>query len=149
MTVYTFDTKLDGGYARRFWGYGKDLHIRDNNNEFVSLYVDLVLDYFQNIETEYTLDSGNTIHYENSDGETVTANKLQVPYLLVYTKGLEDDYAHFIPISAYVEIMLTLDETREDYIYAEENYTNYTNGVYAVFEAWAALTGNTAVQIEK
>ena len=149
VTVYTFDTKLDGGYARRFWGYGKDLHIRDNNNEFASLYVDLVLDYFQNIETEYTLDSGNTIHYENAEGETLTANKLQVPYLLVYTKGLEDDYAHFIPISAYVEIMLTLDETLEDYVYAEENYTNYTNGVYAVFEAWAALTGNTAVQIEK
>lgn len=149
VTVYTFDTKLDGGYARRFWGYGKDLHIRDNNSEFASLYVDLVLDYFHNIETEYTLESGNTIHYENSDGETVTANKLQVPYLLVYTKGLEDDYAHFIPISAYIEKMLTLDETREDYVYADDNYKAYTDGTFAVFGAWAKLTGNTAVQIEK
>ena len=149
VTVYTFDTKLDGGYARRFWGYEKDLHIRDNNSEFANLYVDLVLDYFHNIETEYTIESGNTIHYENADGETLTANKLQVPYLLVYTKGLEDDYAHFIPISAYIEKMLTLDETREDYVYAEENYKAYTDGVFAVFEAYAKLTGSSAVQIAK
>ena len=149
VTVYTFDTKLDGGYARRFWGYEKDLHIRDNNSEFANLYVDLVLDYFHNIETEYTIESGNTIHYENADGETLTANKLQVPYLLVYTKGLEDDYAHFIPISAYIEKMLTLDETREDYVYAEENYKAYTDGVFAVFEAYAKLTDSSAVQIAK
>ena len=141
VTVYTFDTKLDGGYARRFWGYEHDLHIRDNNSEFASLYVDLVLNYFQNIETEYTLESGNTIHYENTEGETVTANKLQVHYLLVYTKGLEDEYAHFVPISAHVEQMLTLDETREDYVYKEENYKAYTDGVAAVFAAYASLTG--------
>ena len=139
VTVYTFDTKLDGGYARKFWGYEKDLHIRDNNSEFAPLYVNLVLDYFQNIETEYTLESGNTIHYENADGETVTANKLQVPYLLVYTKGLEDEYAHFVPISAYVEQMLTLDETRDDYVYKEENYKAYSDGVAAVFSAYAEL----------
>ena len=149
VTVYNFDTKLDGGYARRFWGYEKDLHIRDNNSEFANLYVDLVLDYFQNIETEYTLESGNTIHYENADGETLTANKLQVPYLLVYTKGLEDDYAHFVPISAYIEKMLTLDETRGDYVYAEDNYKAYTDGVYAVFEAYASLTGGTAVRADR
>ncbi len=140
VTIYNFDTKLDGGYARRFWGYERDLHIRDNSNELVSLYVDLVLGYFHNLETEYTLESGNTIHYENADGETVTAQKLQVPYLLVYTKNLEDEYAHFVPISAYAEIMLTLDETREDYVYSEANYTRYTDATYAVFEAWAALT---------
>ncbi len=146
VTVYNFDTKLDGGYARRFWGYERDLHIRDNSNELVSLYVDLVLDFFHNLETEYTLESGNTIHYENADGETITAQKLQVPYLLVYTKGLEDEYAHFIPISAYAEIMLTLDETREDYVYSEANYKAYTDATYAVFEAWAALTGREAVR---
>ena len=146
VTLYNFDTKLDGGYARRFWGYERDLHIRDNNNEFASLYVDLVLKYFDNIETEYTLESGNTIHYVNAEGATVTANKLQVPYLLVYTKGLEDDYAHLVPISAYVEQMLTLNPEREDYVYADANYAAYTDAVYAVFEAWAQLTGNTAVR---
>ena len=142
VTVYTFDTKLDGGYARKIWGYERDLHIRDNDSAFAPLYVDLVLSYFQNIETEYTLESGNTIHYENAEEETVTANKLQVPYLLVYTKGLEDEYAHFIPISAYVEKMLTLDETRDDYVYKDENYTAYTEGVAAVFDAYFALTAN-------
>lgn len=142
VTVYTFDTKLDGGYARRFWGYERDLHIRDNNSEFAPLYVDLVLGYFQNLETEYTLESGNTIHYENADGETVTAKKLQVPYLLVYTKGLEDDYAHFVPISAYVEKMLTLDATRDDYVLNEENYTEYTEATEAVFAAYGNLVSS-------
>ncbi len=146
VTVYNFDTKLDGGYARRFWGYERDLHIRDNSNELVSLYVDLVLGYFFNLETEYTPESGNTIHYENADGVTVTARKLQVPYLLVYTRGLEDEYAHFVPITAYVEIMLTLDETREDYVYSEANYAAYTDAACAVFEAWASLTGHEAVR---
>ena len=141
VTVYTFDTKLDGGYARKIWGYERDLHIRDNNSEFANLYVDLVLNYFQNIETEYTLESGNTIHYDTAEGETITANKLQVPYLLVYTKGLEDEYAHFVPISAYIEKMLTLDETRDDYVYKEENLQAYTDGVAAVFAAYEALTG--------
>ena len=149
VTVYTFDTKLDGGYAKRFWGYEKDLHIRDNSSEFAKLYVDMVLDHFHNIETEYTLESGNTIRYENEEGEILTANKLQVPYLMVYTKGLEDDYAHFVPISAYIEKMLTLDETRDDYVYAEENYKAYTDGVNAVFDAWAQLTGGSDVQTEK
>ena len=141
VTVYTFDTKLDGGYARKIWGYERDLHIRDNNSEFANLYVDLVLNYFQNIETEYTPESGNTIHYDTAEGETLTANKLQVPYLLVYTKGLEDEYAHFVPISAYIEKMLTLDETRDDYVYKEENLQAYTEGVAAVFAAYEALTG--------
>ena len=149
VTVYTFDTKLDGGYAKRFWGYEKDLHIRDNSSEFAKLYVDMVLDHFHNIETEYTLESGNTIRYETEEGGILTANKLQVPYLMVYTKGLEDDYAHFVPISAYIEKMLTLDETRDDYVYAEENYKAYTDGVNAVFEAWAQLTGGSDVQTEK
>lgn len=149
VTVYNFDTKLDGGYARRFWEYARDLHIRDNENEFVALYVDLVLQYFQNLETEYTIESGNTIHYDNADGETVTAQKLQVPYLLVYTKGLEDEYAHYVPISAYAEIMLTLDETREDYVYSDANYAAYTDAAYAVFEAWGRLTGHDAVRPAK
>ena len=146
VTVYNFDTKLDGGYARRFWEYERDLHIRDNNSEFAALYVDLVLQYFHNLETEYTIESGNDIHYVNTDGETVTARKLQDPYLLVYTKGLEDEYAHFVPISAYAEIMLTLDESREDYVYSDANYAAYTDAAFAVFDAWAQLTGHEAVR---
>ena len=147
VTVYNFDTKLDGGYARKFWGYEKDLHIRDNSNEFVGLYVNLVSEYFPNIETEYAIDSENNIFYTNEDGETVTVNKLQVPYLLAYTKGLEDDIGHFVPITAYHEQMLTLKEDREDYVYAEENYAAYTEGAFAVFESYADQLGIEAVNI--
>ena len=148
VTVYNFDTKLDGGYARKYWGYEKDLHIRDSANEFANLYVDLVLKYFPNIETEYTLESGNAISYTNADGETLTANKLQVPYFLAYTKGLEDDDGHFTPITGYIEQMLTLNPESEDYVYADENYAAYSEGVYAVIESYAQQLGIESVKPE-
>ena len=148
VTVYNFDTKLDGGYARKYWGYARDLHIRDTANEFANLYVDLVLKYFPNIETEYTLASGNVISYVNAEGETLTANKLQVPYFLAYTKGLEDDDGHFVPITAYIEQMLTLKPESGDYVYAEENYKAYTDGVFAVIESYAQQLGIQAVRPE-
>ena len=146
VTVYNFDTKLDGGYARKFWGYEKDLHIRDNSNEFVALYGELVSEAFPNIETEYAVDSENSITYVNAEGETVTVNKLQVPYLLAYTKGLEDDIGHFVPITAYLEQMLTLKADREDYVYAPENYAAYTAGLLEVFQSYAGQLGLEAVE---
>ena len=147
VTVYNFDTKLDGGYARKFWGYEKDLHIRDNSSEFVGLYVDLVSEYFPNIETEYAIDSENSIFTVNAEGETVTVNKLQVPYFLAYTKGLEDDIGHFVPITAYHEQMLTLDADAEDYVYSEENYAAYTAGTYAVIQSYADQLGIEAFDL--
>lgn len=147
VTVYNFDTKLDGGYARKFWGYDKDLHIRDNSNEFVGLYVDLVSEYFPNIETEYAIDSENNIFTVNAEGETVTVNKLQVPYFLAYTRGLEDDIGHFVPITAYHEQMLTLDADAEDYVYSEENYAAYTAGIYAVIQSYADQLGIEAFDL--
>ena len=147
VTVYNFDTKLDGGYARKFWGYEKDLHIRDNSNEFVGLYVDLVSEYFPNIETEYAIDSENNIFTVIAEGETVTVNKLQVPYFLAYTKGLEDDIGHFVPITAYHEQMLTLDADAEDYVYSEENYAAYTAGIYAVIQSYADQLGIEAFDL--
>ena len=147
VTVYNFDTKLDGGYARKFWDYEKDLHIRDSANEFAGLYVELVAQYFPNIETEYTIESGNNIFYVNAEGETVTVNKLQVPYFLAYTKGLEDDIGHFVPITAYLEQMLTLKADQEDYVYAEENYAAYTAGVFAVIQSYAEQLGLEAVDL--
>ncbi|MBQ7436645.1 MAG: hypothetical protein IJV30_04935 [Oscillospiraceae bacterium] len=147
VTVYNFDTKLDGGYARKFWGYEKDLHIRDNSSEFVGLYVDLVSEYFPNIETEYAIDSENNIFTVNAEGETVTVNKLQVPYFLAYTRGLEDDIGHFVPITAYHEQMLTLDADAEDYVYSEENYAAYTAGIYAVIQSYADQLGIEAFDL--
>ena len=147
VAVYNFDTKLDGGYPRAFWDYAKDLHIRDNSNEFVGLYVDLVSEYFPNIETEYAIDSENNIFTVNDEGETVTVNKLQVPYFLAYTKGLEDDIGHFVPITAYHEQMLTLNEDQDDYVYSDENYAAYTAGTYAVIRSYADQLGIEAADL--
>lgn len=148
VTVYTFDTKLDSGYARKYWGYAQDLHIRDSENEFANLYVDLVLNSFPNLETEYTIENGNYIFYTDDEGNEVAANKLQVPYFLAYTKGLEDEDGHFVPITAYIEKMLTLDEEAEDYVYSDENFAAYKEGALAVVQAYAAQTGIEAVQPE-
>ncbi|MBQ8082214.1 MAG: hypothetical protein IJ240_10020 [Clostridia bacterium] len=148
VTVYTFDTKLDSGYARKYWGYEKDLHIRDSANEFASLYVDLVLDYLPNIETEYTIENGNFISYVNADGETVAANKLQVPYFLAYTKGLEDENGHFVPVTAAIEKMLTLNPDREDYVGTPENHQAYVDGAAKVLAAYASRAGIEAVTPE-
>lgn len=148
VTVYNFDTKLDGGYARKYWEYEKDLHIRDNDSEFANLYVDLVLKYFPNIETEYTIENGNYIHYTDAEGNEVAANKLQAPYFLAYTKGLEDEDGHFMPITGAIEKMLTLDEAAEDYVYADENLSAYRDGTFAVIQSYAEQVGIEAVQPE-
>lgn len=151
VTVYNFDTKLDGGYAKAYWGYEGDLHIRDSKNIFASLYVDLVNTYFDNIETEYTIDSGNYISYEaTAEDGTVTeviANKLQVPYLLAYNKNIVDNDGHDTPILAYVEKMYSLSEDREDYIGIDANYAEYTQAAFAVISAYAEQVGITAVDI--
>lgn len=150
LIVYNFDTKLDGGYAKKYWGYTGEVHIRDNNNVFVKLYVDLVNKYFENIETEYTVESGNYIYYQTDPDNEATkkiANKLQVPYLLAYNKNIEDDDGHDIPILGYVEKMYVLDESHDNYVGNEENYAEYTTAVLAVLNAYAGQTGISVVDI--
>ena len=142
VIVYTFDTKLDGGYAQYKWGYAKDLHIRDNDNEFAELYVDLVRNYLTNIETEYTLESGN---YIEVDG--VIVNKLQVPYFFAYNGSFEDNDGHYLPILGYVEKMYVLDENDGDYIYEKNNYLTYTQAAFSVIDAYAAKTGIVAKDV--
>ncbi|MCM1167313.1 MAG: hypothetical protein NC299_10445 [Lachnospiraceae bacterium] len=150
LTVYNFDTKLDGGYAKKFWSYSGDLHIRDNDNAFVKLYVDLVLEYLNNIETEYTVDSGNYIFYQTDPADEsikVIANKLQVPYLFAYNKDAVDENGHDIPILGYVEKMYVLDESREDYIGNEKNLEDYTTAAFGVINAYK--TGSAAEIIDE
>lgn len=150
VTVYNFDTKLDGGYAKKFWGYEGDVHIRDSENVFAKLYVDLVNKYFENIETEYTIDSGKYIYYVSDPADESTqviANKLQVPYFLAYNKDAVNNDGHSTPILGYFEKMYVLDESKEDYIGIEENYKDYTAGTFAVINAYAAHTGITATDI--
>lgn len=148
LTVYNFDTKLDSGYAKKFLGYSDDVHIRDNNNVFAHLYVDLVNKYLANIETEYTIESGNYIYYTDAEnGAEIIANKLQVPYIFAYNKNAVDDNGHDTPILSYVEKMYVLDETSEDYINSEANLADYTEGLTGVIKAYeggAAAPDNTA-----
>lgn len=152
VTVYNFDTKLDSGYAKKFLGYSDDVHIRDNNNVFAHLYVDLVNKYLANIETEYTIESGNYIYYTDEEGGAeIIANKLQVPYIFAYNKNAVDDNGHDTPILSYVEKMYVLDETSEDYINSEANLADYTEGLTNVIKAYEGgeapedTDGNTAV----
>lgn len=139
LTVYNFDTKLDGGYAKKNWGYSGDVHIRDSNNAFAKRYVDLVNEYLDNIETEYTIESGNYIFYQTDPADESTkviANKLQVPYFFAYNKDAADENGHDTPILGFVEKMYVLDESREDYIGNEKNHEDYTAAVFGVIKAY-------------
>lgn len=150
LTVYNFDTKMDGGYAKKYWGYPEDLHIRDNNNVFSNLYVDLVNKYLDNIETEYTIESGNCIYYQTDPADENTkkiANKLQVPYLFAYNEDAIDDNGHDTPILGYVEKMYVLDESREDFIGNEANYADYTKALSNVVNAYEKGLGDNSGEI--
>lgn len=150
VIVYNFDTKLDGGYAKKYWDYTTEVHIRDSKNVFANLYVDLVNTYFDNIETEYTIESGNYIYYQTDSADEntkVIANKLQVPYFLAYNKDVVDNDGHDTPILSYVEKMYVLDETRDDYIGSEANYADYTTAAFNVVKAYAEKIGITATNI--
>lgn len=141
VTVYNFDTKFDGGYAKKFWGYAGDVHIRDSENVFANLYVDLVNNYLGNIETEYTIDSGNYIYYlsdPSDENSQVIANKLQVPYFFAYNKDVVDENGHDAPILGYVEKMYVLDETSEDYIGNKNNHEDYTTAAQSVIDSYKA-----------
>lgn len=150
VTVYNFDTKLDGGYAKYKWGYSQEVHIRDSKNPFAYLYVSLVNTYLDNIETEYTIESGNYIYYQTDPADESTkviANKLQVPYFFTYNKANVDNDGHDTPILSYVEKMYSLKETRDDYIGNEANYADYTTAAFNVIKAYAEKTGITATNI--
>lgn len=150
VTVFNFDTKLDGGYAKYKWGYSQEVHIRDSKNPFAYLYVSLVNTYLDNIETEYTIESGNYIYYQTDPADESTkviANKLQVPYFFAYNKANVDNDGHDAPILSYVEKMYSLKETRDDYIGDEANYADYTTATFNVIKAYAEKTGITATNI--
>ncbi len=147
LTVYTFDTKLDSGYAKKYWGYSKDLHIRDSSNEFASLYVDLVNTYLTNIETEYDVET-TYISYTNSEDTEVKANKLQVPYFFAYNKNNVDKNAHDAPILSYVELMYVRSTSSDSSISNTDNYTKYTTQTQEVITAYkSSLAGDLEITL--
>ena len=139
VTIYNFDTKLDAGYAKKYWGYKKEAHIRDTANSFVKLYTDLIEKYLTNIVTLYDVNdeaSYKHIEYTNAEGATVKVKKLQVPYLLSYNKDAKDSDDLKAPVTAYYEEMLTLSESREDYVYSETNYKSIKDNTYKVIDTY-------------
>ncbi|MBQ8163050.1 MAG: hypothetical protein IJZ93_01610 [Clostridia bacterium] len=150
VTVYNFDTKLDGGYAKYKWGYSQEVHIRDNNNPFSYLYVSLVNTYLPYIKTEYDITKeGQYIFYKDQNDAEVKANKLQVPYFFTYDKSNVDKDGHNAPIVSYVEKMYTLKSERDDYIGLEANYIDYTTAAFDVVSAYGSKVGATVKNIEQ
>lgn len=181
LTVYMWDTRLDGKYPIDFWGYGRARQFQtrgtnqestqgvykdadaengySNNTEnpFAYLYVDLINTYLTNIETinnptSASFSDGNkVVSYIDADGNEVVAAKAQVPYLFSYNKDAKDADGDPAPVLAWYEQMLetnigTSKFTKDLYFYTEENYTTYSNGVFEVIKAYAATTGDTAVE---
>ncbi|WP_339245350.1 S-layer homology domain-containing protein [Paenibacillus sp. FSL R10-2796] len=92
-TIYNFDTKLDGD----------TLQIADSNNKFAYKYVDLVNKYLKNLNLSSKDDPERNVSYTNTNGEVVTANKLESPFLLVYNKDHKDAQGNSAPVVSYLD----------------------------------------------
>jgi len=99
--IYNFDFRLDGRIG--------SLHIRDTRNEYANLYVDMVNTYLPNIVTLYDK-AENNVGYTNEAGETVVANKAQVPFLFIYNKDNRDANGNPAPVIASYERMLRWEQ---------------------------------------
>lgn len=100
-TIYNYDWRIDG--------LSRESHLRDNNNEFRHLYVDMVNKYLPNIVTISDREEGG-IRYVNDAGETALANKMYVPFLMIYNKDNKNSKGNPAPIMAQYEKMFSWDE---------------------------------------
>ncbi len=134
VTVYTFDTKLDGGYARKYWTTNTsanryaDAHIRENNKTLTPLYASIISNYLTNIVTLNDLqDPAVKISYTVNE-RTISVNRLQVPFFFSYNKDNKsgDEEA---PIIKSLEIMLYYGRS------TEEQFADYTAKTAEVFES--------------
>lgn len=91
-TIYNFDTKLDG----------ETLNIADSTNKYAYKYVDLVNKYLKNLSLYDKNDPEHNVSYVNKAGETVTANKIDSPFLFIYNKDHVDASGNKAPIVSYL-----------------------------------------------
>lgn len=104
VTVYNFDTVLDGGLVGGATTSASDpLQTRNTHNNGSTtptaanpsfLYGDLVAKYLNNLKTEYDPASNSVVtHFVGGDtsGTPIRTRKLQVPYLVGYQKGGSGD----------------------------------------------------------
>ena len=99
VTVYNFDTVLDGGTVGGATTSARNpLQIRNtvNNGTTTSnanpsfLYANLLNTYFKNIITQYDLNNGSYVTYYpngNTAQPVAAVRKLQVPFLVSYQRG--------------------------------------------------------------
>ena len=97
-TIYNFDWRVDG--------QSRDRHLRDTKNPYAHLYVDFVNKYLPNIVTI----SDSPISYVDDAGKTAEANKMYVPFLMIYNKDNKDENGNPAPIMAQYEKMFSWDE---------------------------------------
>lgn len=149
--VYNWDAKLDGGIGGTPGvEAGTDstnfLHTRTTGHPFAHVYVDLVHEYFHNIETLYDIEKDN-VSYTNASGEEIVVNKLQVPYVFVYNKDHKDAEGNAAPILGHVELMYSWANIQPDYERGGKigvNFNNYTAALEHLFSNLAGLSPQAA-----
>jgi len=136
-TVYIFDTKLDGGYAAKYFSDKtspnkySDAHIRENDKVLTSLYANLVQKYLTNIVTLNDA-QGVKITYTPQGSETaISVSRLQVPFFLAYNKDNKAEDGTAAPILKSVEIMLYRNRS------TEEEFADYRAKSIEVFDVFS------------
>lgn len=137
--VYFFDTKLDAGVTVAESGNNSgtkgsanphnnnELQIRTTNHAYAKLYVDLVETYLTNIKTENnTAAKPSVISYVDANGNTITGDRLQVPYLFTYNKDNKDADGNSAPILGHVELMYSWENIQPTYV--DTRNTTYPAG---------------------
>ena len=136
VTVYTFDTKLDGGYARKYWTTNAstnrypDAHIRVNNSTLTPLYANIISNYLTNIVTLNDQQEPPVKISYTSGEQVISVNRLQVPFFFSYNKDHKEADAQ-APILKSLEIMLYYGSS------TEEEFANYKAKTAEVFESIA------------
>lgn len=151
--IYFFDTKLDAGLTVAESGNNtgtsgranphnnNELQIRTSNHPYARLYVDLVDTYLTNIKTENNQAAKpSVISYVNDLNQTVTGDRLQVPYLFTYNKDNKDATGAPAPILGHVELMYSWTNIQPGYV--STGYSDgarYKNAIQALNTLYARL----------
>ncbi|AIQ55265.1 S-layer homology domain-containing protein [Paenibacillus sp. FSL R7-0331] len=158
-TIYFFDTKLDAGVTVAETGNNSgtkgsanphnnnELQIRATNHAYAKLYVDLVKTYLTNIKTENnTAAKPSVISYVDGNGNTVTGDRLQVPYLFTYNKDNKDTDGNSAPILGHVELMYSWEniqpaftDTRNITYPVGHRYNNTVKALNSIFSRLEAV----------
>jgi thiol-disulfide isomerase/thioredoxin len=125
-TIYNYDWRVDGKSGEK--------HLRDNDNEFRHLYVDMVNKYLPNIVTISDRETGG-IRYTNEAGEEALANKMYVPFLMVYNKDNKDSNGNAAPIVvSYEEMFKWSEDFQTDGKDDEKKIEAYKKGIRPMFD---------------